>query len=276
MTQQSVPMEKSSSSKEQSPDGDADKIEVKRRFNAERAVELYKQVSNPMTGQIDAEWYRLRLQYRLGWKYHLTMHSPIGRKLKRAVDILGSLTALMMLAPIFAVTALAIRLESKGPIFFTQKRVGEGGREFPFFKFRSMVPNAEALKKQLMAQNESAQGVIFKMKNDPRITKVGRFIRKFSIDELPQFYNVLRGDMSLVGPRPPVPGEVVLYHEDAWKRLAVIPGLTCIWQVSGRSSIGFEDQVLLDLEYILNQNVQLDLALLFKTVPAVLKGEGAF
>lgn len=237
---------------------------------------LYKELCNPVTNTIDPDWYRLRLQFRRGWKYNLTMHSQTGKRLKRLVDIVGSSMALLMLLPLFIMTAIAIRLESKGPIFFTQRRVGVGGKEFPFFKFRSMVPNAEALKKQLMEQNESNQGVIFKMKNDPRITRVGRFIRKFSIDELPQFYNVLRGEMSLVGPRPPVPGEVEQYHFDAWKRLAVIPGLTCIWQVSGRSSIGFEDQVLLDLEYIMKQDVLLDLYLIAWTVPAVLKGEGAF
>ncbi len=143
-------------------------------------------------------------------------------------------------------------------------------------KFRSMVIDAEARLKDLLAKNEKASGITFKMKNDPRITKVGRFIRKSSLDELPQFWNVLKGEMSLVGPRPPVPKEVVLYSDDAWRRLQVIPGFTCIWQVSGRSNIGFRDQVRLDVKYLLEQNVFTDLKLVFLTVPAVLKGEGAF
>lgn len=237
---------------------------------------VFAELCNPVTGEIDPEWYRMRLRFRHPILYHLSMHSKLGRVLKRLLDIVFSSCALLALSPVFLITALAIRLESRGPIFFSQKRVGTGGKEFPFFKFRSMVVNAEELKEKLMAQNESGQGVIFKMKNDPRVTKVGRIIRKFSIDELPQFYNVLRGDMSVVGPRPPVPGEVVQYQQDAWKRLAVIPGLTCVWQVSGRSSIGFKDQVKLDVDYILKQNIFFDMYLIYRTVPAVLKGEGAF
>ncbi|MDX2175655.1 MAG: sugar transferase [Candidatus Sumerlaeia bacterium] len=237
---------------------------------------VFDELCNPATGEVDPEWYRLRLRYRHPVLYWFSMHSAPGRAMKRALDIVFSACALLALAPLFLFTALAIRLESAGPVFFTQRRVGLGGREFPFFKFRSMVTNAEALKATLLAQNESAQGVIFKMKNDPRVTKVGRVIRKFSIDELPQFYNVLRGDMSVVGPRPPVPGEVVQYQLQAWKRLAVVPGLTCVWQVSGRSNIGFADQVRLDVEYILKQNIFYDVYLIYRTVPAVLKGEGAF
>lgn len=242
----------------------------------ESTPRVFADLCNPVTGEIDPEWYRLRLRYRRPVMYWLSMHSRPGRMLKRALDIVFSLAALAALSPVFLVTALAIRLESKGPVFFSQQRVGAGGREFPFFKFRSMVQNAEELKAQLMAMNESADGVIFKMKDDPRVTKVGKFIRKFSIDELPQFGNVLRGDMSVVGPRPPVPGEVVQYQVDAWKRLAVVPGLTCVWQVSGRSSIGFKDQVALDVDYILRQDIFFDLYLIYRTVPAVLKGEGAF
>lgn len=237
---------------------------------------VFAELCNPVTGEVDPEWYRMRLRFRHPVLYYFSMHSASGRLMKRILDVVFSASAILALSPVFIGTALAIRFESKGPIFFSQRRVGVGGREFPFFKFRSMVPNAEALKAQLMAQNESGQGVIFKMKNDPRVTKVGRIIRKFSVDELPQFYNVLRGDMSVVGPRPPVPGEVVQYQVEAWKRLAVIPGLTCIWQVSGRSSIGFKDQVKLDVDYILRQNIFYDMYLIYRTVPAVLKGEGAF
>lgn len=238
--------------------------------------ELLDQIKHPVTEEVSPEWLQLRLRYRHPLLYWFSMHSRPGAIAKRACDIFFSGMALLALTPIFLATAIAIRLDTKGPIFFRQVRVGRGGFHFGFWKFRSMVPDAEALKTQLQAQNESNQGVIFKMKNDPRITKVGRFIRKYSIDELPQFLNVLVGQMSIVGPRPPVPREVVLYDNDSWRRLQVIPGLTCIWQVSGRSNIGFRDQVKLDILYLLKQNVFSDFSLMFRTVPAVLKGEGAF
>jgi len=247
-----------------------------RRVAARTAEELYAEVTDPVSGRIDPEWIRKRVKYRRPVGYYFTMHSSSGRAMKRALDVVGSLGALLAFSPIFAATALAIVWDDPGPVFFRQRRNGTGGRHFGFWKFRSMVTDAEKLKAALMAQNESKDGVIFKMKNDPRITRVGRFIRKYSIDELPQFYNVLCGDMSLVGPRPPVPGEVAQYDDEAWRRLEVIPGLTCIWQVSGRSSIGFRDQVRRDLEYVLRQDLFLDIRLLLKTVPAVLKGEGAF
>lgn len=234
------------------------------------------ELTNPATGEIDPDWYRLRLRYRRPVAYHLSMHSAPGRMMKRTMDIVGSLCAIVLLAPVFLAAAAAVRLTSPGPALFFQRRVGRGGTEFHLLKFRSMVVNAEDLKANLAGKNESSQGVIFKMKYDPRVTRVGRFIRRYSIDELPQFFNVLKGDMSLIGPRPPLPGEVVLYEEEAWKRLMVIPGLTCIWQVSGRSKIGFHDQVELDVEYILKQNLWLDAALLLRTVPAIIKGEGAF
>lgn len=237
---------------------------------------LYRQILHPVTHEVDPEWVRLRLRYRHPFLFWLSQHSWTGRALKRGLDLLLSGAALLMLAPVFLATAIAIRLDSRGPIFFRQVRVGRGGNEFGFWKFRSMVPNAEALKTQLQKANESPDGVIFKMKNDPRVTRVGRFIRKFSIDELPQFLNVFMGQMSIVGPRPPVPREVVQYSDDAWRRLEIIPGLTCIWQVSGRSNIGFRDQVRLDVRYMLEQNVFTDLRLMVLTVPAVLKGEGAF
>lgn len=236
----------------------------------------YAELVNPVTGKIDPQWYRLRLRYRRPIGYWFSLHSRPGRMMKRIVDIVGSFMALLMLLPVFIVTAIAIRLDSKGPIFFSQKRVGAGGREFNFYKFRSMRPDAEKIKDQLLKMNQSKDGVIFKMKDDPRITRVGKFIRKYSIDELPQFYNVLRGDMSLVGARPPVPREVSEYDTEAWRRLEIIPGLTCIWQISGRSAIGFRDQVKLDVKYLTRQDVFFDIALCFLTVPAVLKGDGAF
>lgn len=197
-------------------------------------------------------------------------------RLKRLLDIVVSLAALVALSPVFLVTALAIRICSPGPVFFAQTRVGRYGRHFKFYKFRSMYIDAEERKSQLMANNQSADGVIFKMKNDPRITPIGKFIRRMSIDELPQLVNVLKGDMALVGPRPPVPSEVKEYTLEDRKRLNVIPGITCIWQVSGRSDIPFHEQVRLDKEYIQHNGVWTDIKLLFKTVPAILTGKGAY
>lgn len=196
--------------------------------------------------------------------------------LKRALDLLISVAALILLFPLFVLTAMAIYLENPGPVFYAQTRVGQNGRVFRFYKFRSMILNADRMKNHLASQNESADGVIFKIKKDPRITRVGRVIRKFSIDELPQLINVLKGDMSLVGPRPPLPQEVVQYTLGQRKRLHIRPGITCIWQVSGRSDIPFVDQVRLDLEYIESASLFADLIILLKTCPAVLTGKGAY
>jgi lipopolysaccharide/colanic/teichoic acid biosynthesis glycosyltransferase len=196
--------------------------------------------------------------------------------LKRLLDIAVSIAALIVLSPLFLVTSLAIWIEDPGPVFYVSIRVGCNGRHFRFYKFRSMVVNAEKIKKELEAQNESSAGVIFKMKKDPRITKTGSIIRRFSIDELPQLLNVLKGDMSLVGPRPPIPAEVAEYTLEQRKRLHVIPGITCLWQVSGRSDIPFTDQVRLDLQYIQSAGFLNDIRLLLKTIPAVLSGKGAY
>jgi lipopolysaccharide/colanic/teichoic acid biosynthesis glycosyltransferase len=196
--------------------------------------------------------------------------------LKRLLDILGSLAGIILLSPVFIFTALAIVVENPGPVFYSQTRVGHNGREFPFFKFRSMVVGADKMKDQLLEQNESGAGVIFKMKKDPRITRVGSFIRRFSIDELPQLLNVLKGDMSLVGPRPPIPREVAEYTLEDRKRLHIKPGITCIWQVSGRSDIPFDQQVELDKQYILSKSLFTDIKILVLTVPAVLTGKGAY
>jgi len=196
--------------------------------------------------------------------------------LKRLLDITASATALLILSPLFLMVTLLIRLDSKGSIFFSQMRVGKQGKLFKMWKFRSMYIDAEARKATLIKQNEMKGGVLFKMKKDPRITWVGRFIRKFSIDELPQLWNVFIGDMSLVGPRPPLPIEVEQYTPYQRRRLAVTPGITCIWQVSGRSEIPFEKQVQMDLDYIANQSFWFDITLLLKTVPAVLKARGAY
>jgi lipopolysaccharide/colanic/teichoic acid biosynthesis glycosyltransferase len=170
--------------------------------------------------------------------------------------------------------AALIKLTSRGPIFFKQKRVGLHGKPFEMLKFRSMVINAEELKEKLAALNEQT-GPVFKMKNDPRITRIGRFIRKYSIDELPQLLNVLRGEMSVVGPRPPLPKEVEKYAAWQRRRLSVRPGLTCIWQVSGRNQISFEEWMYLDMQYIDNWTLMTDLSLILRTVPVVVTGRGA-
>ena len=181
-----------------------------------------------------------------------------------------------MLSPFFIILAVMIRVESHGPVLFSQTRIGRRGRSFRCWKFRSMYIDAEERKAALMADNEMAGGTTFKMKRDPRITRIGRFIRKASIDELPQLWNVFIGDMSLVGPRPPVPAEVVLYSARHRQRLSVKPGITCIWQVSGRSDIPFEQQVELDIEYIAKRTLWFDIKLLLATVPAVLLARGAY
>ena len=184
---------------------------------------------------------------------------------KRTIDIIGAGLGLILLSPIIAVVACAVKVTSKGPVFFSQKRVGKNGELFEMYKFRSMVVNAEELKENLEEQNEMS-GPMFKIKDDPRITKVGKFIRKTSIDELPQLWNVLKGDMSLVGPRPSLPKEVEQFDNWMFKRLSVRPGLTCYWQVSGRNNIDFEDWMKLDVKYVEERNLWIDIKLIFKTV----------
>lgn len=196
--------------------------------------------------------------------------------LKRAMDIVLSALGMVVLSPVFIAIAAAVKWTSPGPVIFSQVRVGRYGRYFNFYKFRSMYRDAEAKKAQLLALNESKDGVIFKMKDDPRITKVGRFLRRTSLDELPQLWNVFIGDMSLVGPRPPVPKEVQEYTLEDRKRLDVIPGITCLWQIMGRSEIPFNEQVRLDKEYIIAPSVWKDIVILLKTIPAILGGKGAY
>jgi lipopolysaccharide/colanic/teichoic acid biosynthesis glycosyltransferase len=196
--------------------------------------------------------------------------------IKRLFDIVFSLFFIVVFTPVYIITAIAIYTESPGPVIYRQTRVGKNGRLFPFYKFRSMLVNADRIKDKLQADNESEDGVIFKMKKDPRITGVGRIIRKLSIDELPQLYNVLIGDMSLVGPRPPIPGEVAEYTLEDRKRLHVTPGITCLWQIAGRSDIPFKKQVELDKKYILKRSMVKDIIILILTVPAVITGRGAY
>ena len=183
---------------------------------------------------------------------------------KRVLDVVGALIGLIITSPVLLVVGILIKIESKGPIIFSQKRVGLDGKEFNMYKLRSMVVNAEELKRKLVAHNEMS-GPMFKIKNDPRITNVGKFIRKTSIDELPQLINIIKGDMSLVGPRPSLPDEVKEFDRWMMKRLAVKPGLTCFWQVSGRNSIDFEDWMRLDIKYVEERSLMLDIKLIFKT-----------
>lgn len=194
---------------------------------------------------------------------------------KRLIDIVGSLCGIILLSPLFLIVAILIKLEDpKGKVFFAQERNGRYPKTFKMYKFRSMVHNAEELLKDLMDRNEQT-GPVFKINDDPRITKVGKFIRKTSIDELPQLFNVLKGDMSLVGPRPPIPREVEQYNSYQMQRLAVKPGLTCIWQVSGRNNIGFDEWVEMDIEYIKTRNLWLDIKLIFKTVGVLFGDDNA-
>ena len=194
---------------------------------------------------------------------------------KRMLDILGSLTGILLLSPIFLIVAICIKIEDpKGKIFFSQVRNGLHGKEFNIYKFRSMVHNAEDLLEQLKSKNEM-DGPVFKMKYDPRITKIGRIIRKTSIDELPQLFNILKGDMSLVGPRPPIPSEVNQYNDYQIQRLMGKPGLTCYWQIGGRNNIDFDEWVELDLKYLKERNIFIDLKIIMMTIPVLLGDKNA-
>jgi lipopolysaccharide/colanic/teichoic acid biosynthesis glycosyltransferase len=224
------------------------------------------------SGTVEA-WARRARRKVFVWKKTVKLL----RYSKRLLDIVGSSFALLIFSPVFLMVSLLIKLEDRGPIFFKQQRVGEGGKLFGMWKFRSMVQNADKLKDQLLDVNQHGTGAVtFKMKNDPRITKIGKWLRKLSIDEFPQFYNVLKGEMSLVGPRPPVPREVAAYKAMHLRRLKAVPGITCLWQIGGRAEIDFEGQVRLDLQYIRSASPLTDLLILVKTVPAVLFGKGAY
>ena len=202
---------------------------------------------------------------QLGFESESTRGFSFYEAIKRLIDIICSFVGILVLSPLFIIIAIIIKFTSKGPVFFSQKRVGRNGKEFDMYKFRSMVVNAEELKEKLAAQNEMS-GPMFKMKDDPRVTKVGKFIRKTSLDELPQLWNVLKGDMSLVGPRPSLPKEVAQFEDWMHRRLEVKPGLTCYWQVSGINNIDFEDWMKLDVKYVEERNLWIDIKLIFKTV----------
>lgn len=218
------------------------------------------------------EDYRLKLkdvnnrsEFTLDYRELVSNTSTIYLFLKRLIDIIGALFGIILLSPVFIIVSILIKLEDpKGGIVFAQKRNGKDAKVFKMYKFRSMVYNAEELLKDLKDKNEM-DGPVFKIKDDPRITKMGKFIRKTSIDELPQLFNVLKGEMSLVGPRPPLPREVEQYNEYQMQRLSVTPGLTCYWQVGGRNDIDFDQWVELDLQYIRERNLWVDIKLIFKT-----------
>jgi lipopolysaccharide/colanic/teichoic acid biosynthesis glycosyltransferase len=202
--------------------------------------------------------------------------TPVAYRIaKRAIDLVGASLCLLMLLPLMLLTALLVKLESAGPVFFWQTRVGTGGRRFRFYKFRSMCTEAVELQAALEGMNE-VSGPVFKIRQDPRITHLGRLLRKMSVDELPQLWHVATGQMSLVGPRPPIPEEVERYEPWMLERLAVKPGLTCIWQVSGRSDIPFDEWMRMDVEYVRRRSLGLDLRILAQTIPAVLTGRGAY
>ena len=194
------------------------------------------------------------------------------KSIKRTIDFLGALVGLVLVAPILLIVAAAIKMSSKGPLLFTQERVGEGGRLFKMKKFRSMNQNADQLKSELKSEQD---GPAFKMKNDPRVTPVGRFIRKHSIDELPQLLNVLKGDLSLVGPRPALMNEVKEWKPHYFKRLAVPQGLTCLWQANSRNNTSFENWMNLDIQYVEHSSIRLDIKLIIKTVGVVIRGTGS-
>jgi lipopolysaccharide/colanic/teichoic acid biosynthesis glycosyltransferase len=235
-------------------------------------LELFKTLDLPVS---KADIKRLRWRQRrrlLVWEWALNSLLVI----KRMIDVACSLIAIALLMPLFLIVSACIVIEDGWPVLYVQQRVGINGRTFNFYKFRSMRRGADRIKEQLLAQNESSGGVIFKMKKDPRITRTGRFLRRFSIDETPQFFNVLAGDLSLVGPRPPLPAEVAQYTLADRKRLHVKPGLTCLWQIGGRSDIPFDQQVRLDMEYIHSRGIWQDIRIMLKTIPAVLLGRGAY
>jgi len=194
---------------------------------------------------------------------------------KRCLDVLGAMVALVLVLPFLPVLALIIKLSSPGPILYRSIRLGQDGRPFVFYKFRSMVDGAHESRKYMLHMNE-AEGPVFKISNDPRITRVGAFLRRSSVDEIPQLWNVLRGDMSLVGPRPPIPEEVEKYEPWQKRRLDVNPGITCLWQISGRSNLGFEEWMRLDIQYIEHRSFALDCKILLETIPVVLSRDGAY
>lgn len=245
----------------------AEDVSIFSSATRERMLDRYEAIELATRG------HRLRLYLKqLAWR--AVIHGTTA--VKRSIDIVGSVILLILLSPWFLVIATMVKLNSRGAVLYQQTRVMKWGRTFQMYKFRSMYVDANQRRSDLLARNEMAGGITFKMKRDPRITGVGRLLRRGSIDELPQLWNVLKGEMSLVGPRPPLPSEVAKYSLAQRRRLDVTPGITCIWQVSGRSEIPFDQQVELDISYIESQSLCGDLLLLLKTIPAVMMGRGAY
>lgn len=242
---------------------------TKTKVSDREIADYWAKVSTP-TGRITQN-ARL-VAKRIAWKTVLGATNG----LKRALDIIFSAGALVALSPIYAITAVLIKWEDGGPVFFGQKRIGYRGETFRIWKFRSMVLNAEKIGREIVEEKNLENLIELKRIGDPRITKIGAFIRKYSIDELPQFWNVFIGDMSIAGPRPVIPQEVEIYNNEQRLRLLAKPGLTCFWQVRGRTDVDLSDQVHLDVEYIRSESVWLDLKLLILTIPAVLLGKGAY
>jgi lipopolysaccharide/colanic/teichoic acid biosynthesis glycosyltransferase len=204
------------------------------------------------------------------------LESQVGLELvKRVVDVIAATAGLMLFLPLLPFIAALVKLESRGPLLFAQERVGRFGRQFTCYKIRSMVPDAELLKEDLSHLNE-ADGAAFKIREDPRITRVGKFVRRSSLDEFPQLWNVLKGDMSIVGPRPQIPAEVGEYERPQLARLLVKPGLTCLWQISGRNDVDFAEWMRLDREYVETRTLGLDISILLRTLPAVVRRTGAY
>lgn len=250
-----------------------------------RAPLVLRKLGCEWTWRLMKEPQRLAKRYLLGnalfmmraWLHAASSHGggwTTGSR-KRLLDLAGALGALCLFLPLMLIVALAIKMDSRGPVFFRQIRIGENGRPFVMWKFRSMDPNADARRNELAALNER-DSICLKSRRDPRITRIGAFIRRTSIDELPQLLNVLRGEMSIVGPRPALPEEVAQYTGAAWQRLRCKPGLTCIWQTSGRAEIPFDKQVEMDLRYVKAGSIGLDLAIIGRTFPAVLRARGAY
>jgi lipopolysaccharide/colanic/teichoic acid biosynthesis glycosyltransferase len=238
-------------------------------------------LNGPGNGNGTATWSDLAPATRAGAVRFLSAYeAPPERGLylragKRLLDVVGAIVALILSSPLLLFAAILIKLESRGPVVYKSVRIGRGARPFTFFKLRTMVDGADRHRHTLSHLNET-DGPVFKMTRDPRVTRIGRWLRVTSLDEIPQLWNVLRGDMSLVGPRPPIAEEVVQYEPWQLRRLDVLPGLTCLWQISGRSRIGFQEWMRLDLEYIKHRSFWLDLKILIRTIPAVLSREGAY
>jgi exopolysaccharide biosynthesis polyprenyl glycosylphosphotransferase len=249
----------------------ANKWNVAQRYDADRPVVFPART----VARTDVVAVRAGAGGRLGTATRRPRLRPLRQAVKLVFDRVAAAILLLLLAPVLIGIGLMVRLGSSGPALFTQTRVGRNGRSFRMVKFRSMVVDAESRLDEIVGSNEQ-DGPLFKMREDPRVTRVGRFLRRSSIDELPQLFNVLTGSMSLVGPRPPLPSEVATYGDDVWERLRVKPGITGLWQVSGRSDLSWEESVRLDLHYVHSWSLWLDMVVLCKTARAVLRADGAY